>query len=318
MQRGFKLVALGAVFTLVTILGLSVLQSGSPIVSAAGASIRNQTPPPPPPPPPTGGGTGTVTFQGSWNLVGCPTGTVLTGATGNIFTFQAGNTAYQSFPVTTALTAPQGYWAFFTAPTTVTLATPPTATSQTVALPVNQFIMVGNPFGVPVSLSGASQVFVYNTTTGQYQTATTLQPCQGAWVISPSGGTLTISTTLTPPTPPSATATPTPTTNPVVLPIGQLLLQNAALTGCSFANGELFLQPGMVCQVGFQPSQGIGTYTVVGSAGLRLGCLNLDSFCTSLGGGQSVTLLAASANQTLTFTISPGGAFFQGDQASSW
>ena len=311
MQRGFKLVALGTVLALVTIFGLSVLQSGATIVSAAGASITNQTPPPPPPPPPVGGGTGTVTFQAGWNLVGCPTGTVLTGATGNIFTFQAGNTAYQSFPVTTALTAPQGYWAFFTAPTTVTLATPPTATSQTVTLPVNQFIMAGNPFGVPVSLTGASQVFVYNTTTGQYQTATTLQPCQGAWVISPSGGTLTITNMLVPPSPPVSTVTPT--TNPVVLPIGQLLLQNAALSGCTFSNGELFLQPGVVCQVGFQPSQGIGTYTVVGGAGLRLGCLNLDSFCTSLGGGQSVTLVASSANQILTFTIVPGGPFFQGD-----
>ena len=313
MQRTLKLGVLGAIVALVAAFGF-FLHAGQSTASAAmsngcaAACVRSgiadqAPPPPPPPPPPGGGGAGTVTFSAGWNLVGGPTGTVLTGATGNIFTFQAADTAYESFAATTPLAAPQGYWAFFTASATVTLGTASSQTSVTVTLPAGHFIMVGDPFTVPVSVTGADQVLVYNPTTGQYTSATTLNVGQGAWVKSNSGGTLTISTNLTPPPPPGSTATPTPTP---VAGGGTLLftsvLPGATFTGgCSFSNGQIVLQSGTPCIVTFQ-STSAGVFTITGGGSIRLGCLSSANTCTAGLGG--VNLEATAAGQPLTFTIS--------------
>lgn len=142
-----------------------------------------------PTPTPTTGGT-TVTYQPGYNLVGGPTGTVLTSAGGALYTFQATDMNYESFPASTPLVAPQGYWAFFPSATTITL---PTVAAQrlTVPLPVNRYIMVGNPGDTPAALSGMDFAYTYSPSAG-YVLATTLSPGQGAWVFSARGGTLTI------------------------------------------------------------------------------------------------------------------------------
>lgn len=64
----------------------------------------------------------TVTYQAGWNLVAGPAGTVLTGAAGSLYTYQANDSSYEVLPVSTALTAGVGYWAYFPSTTMVTQA----------------------------------------------------------------------------------------------------------------------------------------------------------------------------------------------------
>ena len=132
----------------------------------------------------------TASYTAGWNLVGGPAGTVETGSAGALYTYQASDSAYESFATTTSLVAPQGYWAYFPAATTVTLQAV-SAQTTTVALPANHYVMVGDPTNRPVTLSGADSVLTYSPSGGYAQT-TTLQPGQGAWVLSGGGGTLTI------------------------------------------------------------------------------------------------------------------------------
>ena len=162
------------------------------------------TPAPTHTPGPTGGtpsptptatsGCATVTYAAGYNLAGGPSGTVLNGAAGSLFTFQAGDSAYQTLPVTASLSGGVGVWAFFFTPTTVTL---PCVGKQTqlIVLPVNHFIMVANPGDTPATVSGADLVDTFNPATNTYTTVTgtaTLAPGQGAWVFSRAGGSLTI------------------------------------------------------------------------------------------------------------------------------
>ena len=139
-------------------------------------------------------GCATVSYASGWNLAGGPTGTVLTGAAGSLLTFQASDTNYETFPVSTTLSGGMGVWAFFFTPTTVTLPCV-TGTTQSILLPANHFIMVGNPFDKPATLTGAQVVDTFNPATNSYTAATgavTLGVGQGAWVFSSTGGTLII------------------------------------------------------------------------------------------------------------------------------
>jgi hypothetical protein len=131
-----------------------------------------------------------VAWTSGWTIVGGPTGTLVTGALGPLYTFQAGDTVYEIIPSGSALTQPQGYWAFFNAAVagTVPLSGPQTLT---VALPPSQWVMIGNPGNSPATVTGADVVYTYTVTSG-YQATTTLQPGQGAWAISVAGGTATI------------------------------------------------------------------------------------------------------------------------------
>lgn len=140
------------------------------------------------PPPPTSGTT--VTYQAGYNLVGGPAGAVLTGASGLLYTFQASDSNYESFPTTIPLQPGLGYWALFPATTMVTLPTVP-AQRLTVQLPASHFIMIGNPGDTVAAISGMDFAYTYSPGAG-YTLATTVNPGQGAWVFSRAGGTLTI------------------------------------------------------------------------------------------------------------------------------
>jgi PKD repeat protein len=134
-----------------------------------------------------------VTYQPGWNIVAGPSGTVVTGNSGPLYTFQAGNTQYQILSSGTPLVAGQGYWAYFTTATTSSL---PIVTPQvaTVSIPAGQFVMIGNPTDTTVTISGpADAVDTWDPVANTYRTGvTTLNPGQGAWVFSYSGGTLTL------------------------------------------------------------------------------------------------------------------------------
>ena len=95
--------------------------------------------------------TSTVGCRAAWNMVGRPPGTILTGAAGPLYTYQAANNAYEALPPGTPLQAGVGYWAYFPTATSVTL---PSVALQdlTVQIPANHWAMVGNPLLGPVTL----------------------------------------------------------------------------------------------------------------------------------------------------------------------
>lgn len=128
-----------------------------------------------------------ITYPAGWNLIGVPPNTTLPAAQSSLYTYQAGDTAYQ------VAQSPQpgtGYWIYFAAPATVTLPfTGPQVITRT--LPAGQFVMVGNPGSAAAILSGADVAYTYDSATG-YQPTNQIPPGQGAWVLSNAGGTLTI------------------------------------------------------------------------------------------------------------------------------
>lgn len=134
-----------------------------------------------------------VTYQAGWNIVAGPSGQTFTTAVGGtLFTYQAGDSAYETLSSSTPITAGRGYWAYYSAPTTVTISGTSTL-PYTVSAPAGQFIMVGNPSATnTVTVSGADVLYTYDPIAGQYTTATQLKPGQGGWVFSNAGGTVTL------------------------------------------------------------------------------------------------------------------------------
>jgi hypothetical protein len=130
-----------------------------------------------------------VSYFAGWNIVGGPTGTIVVDNSGPLYTYQAGNTAYQTIPSGSPLTQLLGYWAYFDVPTsgTILVSAPQTLT---VGLPAGQWIMIANPGNTTATVTGADVVYVYDGV--QYQVAASLAPGQGAWAISVAGGTATI------------------------------------------------------------------------------------------------------------------------------
>ena len=143
-----------------------------------------------------------VTYAAGWNLVGGPPATMDTGALSSLFTLQAGDTSYESLPTNTPLGGGEGYWAYFASPTTVTLPAGVSG-SLTSPLPSGQYVIAGNPFDGPATLQASKATtwaIMFNATTNSYSSWTridgggslTLPAGQGAWVFSPSAGTLTL------------------------------------------------------------------------------------------------------------------------------
>lgn len=141
---------------------------------------------------------GVIPYPAGWNLVAGFTGaggraTIVDAAGGPLYTFQAGDTAYETLPSSTPLTAGRGYWVYFSQPASIAFpqAVPPFAPVAE-SLPAGQFVLIGDPFPTTATVSGADVVYVYDPATG-YQPATTLQAGQGAWAFSAQGATITIS-----------------------------------------------------------------------------------------------------------------------------
>lgn len=149
----------------------------------------------------------TITYPSGWNLVGGPTGTVLAGAAGSLYTYRAGDTTYEVLPADTPLQAGAGYWAYF--PDSTRIALPSVAPQDlTIPLLAGQWAMVGNPFDVSMELQpGAGTTLLaesYDPSSGTYKAVPRVPCCeinpgQGAWVVSSTGGSLTISLGAGPP-----------------------------------------------------------------------------------------------------------------------
>jgi hypothetical protein len=131
-----------------------------------------------------------VNIQPGWNLASFPAGTTVTGADSSYYALEPGDSGYETLSSISSAHSGEGYWIHFSSGTTVPLANVG-AGSVTVQLPPGQFVTIGNPGDTPATVSGADEVLVYNQTAGYTQT-TTLQPGQGAWAESASGGTVTI------------------------------------------------------------------------------------------------------------------------------
>lgn len=176
-----------AIFGLVALICVVLAGLGSSNV------LAQATPMPTPIP---GCGTLTVTEQAGWNLVGAPQGTVLTGAAA-LFTLPPGATSYQSLGPSTPLTAPQGYWAFYFSPTTVTLPCVPfTLTFPPLALNAGQVELVGDSYDTPagVSASGVpTYAITFNTATNSWSGWTRID--SGSTLTIPEGGAAFVATT---------------------------------------------------------------------------------------------------------------------------
>jgi hypothetical protein len=132
-----------------------------------------------------------VSMAQGWDIVGGPSGTVINGNVGPLYTYQAADTSYQIVPAGSTLVDGQGYWAYFAGPATDII---PLAAGQglSVQLPASHFVMISNPGSGTATVMGADFMVVFNTATNQYQATTSLGPGQGAWVWSWNGGTARI------------------------------------------------------------------------------------------------------------------------------
>lgn len=168
-----------------TLLNLTV----TTLVPPPPAPLAVPPPPPPftvpgPPPPPAPFGV-TVSYAAGWALVAGPPGTVIPGISGPLYTFQPWDAAYEAVAAGSPLQSGSGYWAQFTSPVTVTLQFgSPTSVGRVV--PPGQYALIGNPYAVPATVSGAGALYTYDPIRG-YQPASVLQPGQGAWALSLSG-----------------------------------------------------------------------------------------------------------------------------------
>jgi hypothetical protein len=120
-----------------------------------------------------------VAYAPGWNLVSGPQGSTLTGATGNIYTLQPGDTDYESFAASSPLHGGWGYWAFFPNGGSITFGA--SAPSLTITPVPGAFLMLGNPSQSVATITGADSVLLY-TPAGGYQDSTVIPPGQGAWV----------------------------------------------------------------------------------------------------------------------------------------
>ncbi|MFI5284536.1 MAG: hypothetical protein ACHQ0J_15640, partial [Candidatus Dormibacterales bacterium] len=142
-----------------------------------------------------------VTYAAGWNLVGVPRWTFLrsgvdlngaaVGAVGPIYGVQSGESGYLTQPPSMTPEPGMGYWVYFGTPTLVSLSASGPQ-SIDLPLPVDQFVMIGNPGESQAEVSGADVVYAYDATTGTYQQTTTLDPGQGAWAYSSSGATVAL------------------------------------------------------------------------------------------------------------------------------
>lgn len=139
-----------------------------------------------------------VTFPAGWNLVSLPAGTSLSGIAGPLYTFQPGDTSYETVQPAQGTRSGVGYWAYFPADTTVTLATGNNAPMQ-MPLPAGQWVMIGDPSGAQwATVSGTDAAYYYDTRSGYtsgvncISQCTNIAPSEGVWVYSAAGATLTI------------------------------------------------------------------------------------------------------------------------------
>jgi hypothetical protein len=149
----------------------------------------------------------TVMYAAGWNLVGASPGTVLSGLVGPLYTLQPAGSAYTTVtPETFAAESAQGsepkagtgYWAYFANATPVSIPFYPTmpqpgagrgAIPFTIAAPIGQWLMIGNPYNTAVTVDGLPGVYAYVPGRG-YIFTSRLEPGEGAFAYSETGASI--------------------------------------------------------------------------------------------------------------------------------
>jgi PKD repeat protein len=127
-----------------------------------------------------------VTLQAGWNLVAGIQGLTNSSLLSGPFAYSASSNSYQAVATGQTIQGGAGYWVDLS--TSVTLNLPATgvqAISDT--LPAGAYMLIGNPTGVQMNVTGPDVVNAYNAATSTYQPTTTLAPGQGAWAYSGAG-----------------------------------------------------------------------------------------------------------------------------------
>jgi len=144
---------------------------------------------------------GPRTIPAGWNLVGGPggwnvhRGQGLLTLPGPFYTYQAGDSDYETVSAGVPLPAGAGVWGYNPAPQTVAGWAGGDFLYLTMPLPAGHWIMVANPSAWPAEVTGVDIVYTYDPSGGNYVETTALRPLQGAWVWSDTGGTVTVSST---------------------------------------------------------------------------------------------------------------------------
>lgn len=151
-----------------------------------------------PPPNPAGSDCRGTPVPAGWNLVSGGVASRVNLNVGPLYTLPPGASDYQATSPSRDLPATGGYWVFFPTATNVYAGCGPRSfiiprdTLQPSVVPTGAgWAMVGDPLPVdPVTVSGTDVLYTYDATQG-YQEAAVLQPGQGAWAYSASGGDIT-------------------------------------------------------------------------------------------------------------------------------
>ncbi|MGI8968538.1 MAG: hypothetical protein ACR2GA_05470 [Chloroflexota bacterium] len=119
-----------------------------------------------------------VTYASGWNMAGGPPGTSFAGA----FALDAyGPTGYVTPSSTTAQVC-QGYWAYFTVATAITL---PAAIGPTQTCALQQgWNLIANPFSSSAAISSGVTGYHWNPAEGTYDTVSAIPPGASAWIYS--------------------------------------------------------------------------------------------------------------------------------------
>jgi chitodextrinase len=144
-------------------------------------------------PAPVTAGAPVVRYPAGWNLIAGPAGTSFPQALGVLYTWQPGDSSYESLPATTGVQAGAGYWAYFPQPVSASLNGTSTDTAV-INLSPGEVVLAGNPSATAtVAIRGADLAMAYDAPSGRYRTVQTLSPGGAAWVSIGSGGTVTLS-----------------------------------------------------------------------------------------------------------------------------
>jgi len=169
--------------------GQSGVTSSSAIIAPAGATTA-----------PTGAGATAISagapvirYPAGWNLVAGPAGTPFPQALSPLYTWQPGDTTYETLRAEAGVQAGAGYWAYFPQPASVSLTGASTDTAI-VNLSPGEVVLAGNPSAsATVTVRGADSAMAYDAAFARYRSVQSLPPGAAAWVSVGSGGTVTLS-----------------------------------------------------------------------------------------------------------------------------
>lgn len=133
----------------------------------------------------------TILYQPGYELIAGPTGTLVSGVAGSLYTIDLQSGQFKAVDPTLPLQGGVGYFANFTDLTNVRLA-PDDGQPATINAPAGQWLLVGNPSDYnDAAVQGADLVYGYDPQAGYIQEST-LPPGQGALVYSANAGPIVV------------------------------------------------------------------------------------------------------------------------------